>query len=86
MSIDAAKTESAPVLNDRRLQLWLWTAVFVIFLLSPVSEIEDSKFSLLVTESLLHHHTFDLSAYHIPGLIHSTVARKLDLLHTAKFY
>jgi hypothetical protein len=47
-------------------------AIFIvtlfIFLLSPVQQIADSNYSMLVSESLLHHGSFALDHYTIPGL------------------
>jgi hypothetical protein len=46
-------------------------AIFIvtlfIFLLSPVQQIADSNYSMLVSESLLHHGSFALDQYTIPG-------------------
>jgi hypothetical protein len=47
-------------------------AIFIVtlfmFLLSPVHQIADSNYSMLVSESLLHHGSFALDHYTIPGL------------------
>lgn len=46
-------------------------AIFVVtllmFLVSPVHQIADSNYSMLVSESLLHHGSFTLDHYTIPG-------------------
>src|SRR5947209_3943830 len=39
-----------------------------IFLASHLRQIADSKYSLLVSESLLHHGSFALDGYVFPGL------------------
>lgn len=40
-----------------------------IFLASPVHQIADSRFSMLVSESLIHRRTFTLDHYRIPDLV-----------------
>jgi hypothetical protein len=40
-----------------------------IFLASPVHQIADSRFSMLVSESLIHRRTFTLDHYRIPDLL-----------------
>src|SRR5215468_7707465 len=45
--------------------LFLFT--FVIFFLSPVHQITDSSYSMLLSESLLHHRSFQLdNNYQLP--------------------
>ncbi len=45
----------------------LFVVAFVVFLLSPVLQLSDSKYSMLTADALLHHHSFDLSRYSIPN-------------------
>jgi hypothetical protein len=56
-----------PVSEDRRPSRGWSTAVFmvalVVFVLSPVRQVSDASYSLLVSESLLQHGTFALDAY-----------------------
>jgi hypothetical protein len=63
--------------------LWLFTSV--IFLLSPVLQVEDSRFSLLVSESLLHRHTFDLSP-NLPPFVTVMVTDQLEILSNVQYY
>jgi hypothetical protein len=48
-------------------------AIFIltgsIFLASHVHQVADSRYSMLVSESLLHHRSFTLDHYVIPGLV-----------------
>jgi hypothetical protein len=72
--------------NDRRLRLWLFGVTSVVFLLSPARQIEDSFYSILTSESLLHRQSFDLRSYHIPRMVPSAVSVDLDLLDPHPFY
>jgi len=47
----------------------IFVAAFFVFWLSPVYEGGDSKYSMLVSESLLQHGTVRLDAYRIPRLL-----------------
>lgn len=53
---------------SRSVAVLIFVAAFFAFWLSPVYEGGDSKYSMLVSESLLHHGTFKLDAYGIPRL------------------
>ena len=44
----------------------IFVACFLIFWLSPVHQVTDSDFSMLLSESLLHHGSFELDHYAIP--------------------
>jgi hypothetical protein len=46
----------------------IFAATFAVFLTSDVQQIADSKYSMLVSRSLLDHGTFVLDHYVIPGL------------------
>lgn len=56
----------------RRIELAIGAAIFsflcAVFLLSIVHQVADSQFSMLLSESLLHHRTFSLDNYAIPRL------------------
>jgi hypothetical protein len=47
------------------LQAAIWIGMFVLFLASPVLQMSDSQYSMLTAESIIHHHTPDLSGYSI---------------------
>ncbi len=47
------------------IQAVLWAAMFLIFFGSPVLQMSDSQYSMLTAESIIHHHTPDLSSYSI---------------------
>jgi hypothetical protein len=55
-----------------RLDLSLASAIFLfvlfIFLISRVHQLADSNYSILLSQSLIHHHSFTLDAYQIPRL------------------
>jgi hypothetical protein len=44
----------------------LWVIMFVIFLKSPALQMNDSLYSMLTAESLIHNLSPDLSSYSIP--------------------
>src|SRR5688572_20629840 len=44
----------------------IFAAALSIFLLSPVHQVTDSAYSMLLSESLLHHGSFELDHYAIP--------------------
>jgi hypothetical protein len=57
----------------RQRQRWEWAisagifaVVFLVFWLSPIRQVTDSSYSMLVSESLLYHRTFSLDPYAIP--------------------
>ena len=75
----AADLIAVPQMNDsssakpkkaRRTELLFCVGVFVFCYLvlgaSPVRQIADSKYSMLLSESLLYHHSFTLDSYAIP--------------------
>ncbi len=78
-SIRAATLAQAPPLNIKgnvespaagarrpALKVVLWVSMFVIFAKSPVLQMNDSQYSMLTAESLIHNGTPDLSYYSIP--------------------
>src|SRR5262245_48478551 len=46
----------------------IFTSTLLIFLLSPVHQLADSKYSMLLSQSLLQYQSFTLDNYAIPGL------------------
>jgi len=52
-----------------RALLWLqsamWLGLFIIFFCSPVLQMSDSQYTMLTADSIIHHHTPDLSSYRI---------------------
>ncbi len=71
--------------GDRRLCLWIWSLTLAVFLISPVTQVLDSRFSLLLTETLLHHRTFDLRR-HVPQDIASAVDSRMNSLRRSTSY
>jgi hypothetical protein len=49
----------------RLAQVALWVCTFAIFFASPVLQMNDSQYSMLTAESIIHNHTPDLSSYAI---------------------
>ena len=58
--------------SANRLDLILGSAIFLfvlfVFLISRVHQLADSNYSMLLSQSLIHHHSFTLDAYQIPRL------------------
>ena len=46
----------------------IFVGTFLIFWFSPIRQLTDSNYSMLLSESLIHHHTFALDGYAIPRL------------------
>jgi hypothetical protein len=57
----------------RRTRILLTVALFsftyLVFSISPVIDSSDSAYSILVSESILHHHTSHLNSYHFPASV-----------------
>lgn len=55
--------------SDKRIFLLIFVGSFLLFFLSPVQRMGDSKYCLLVSQSILEHRTFDISDYSLfnPG-------------------
>ena len=53
---------------DAVLGLAIFVLVLVIFLVSRVHQLADSNYTILLSESLIHHHSFTLDGYRIPRL------------------
>jgi hypothetical protein len=51
---------------DSLLAAILFAVALPIFLLAPIHDVTDSAYSMLVSESLLRHHTFTLGPYSLP--------------------
>src|SRR5262245_35205765 len=44
----------------------IFTLALVVFLASPVRQLMDSNYSMLLSQSLLDHHSFTLDGYAVP--------------------
>jgi hypothetical protein len=49
-----------------RLQIVLFLFTLTVFLAAPVIQASDSRYTILLSECLLHHHTFALDTYSVP--------------------
>ena len=49
-----------------RLQIALFLFTLIVFLAAPVIQASDSRYTILLSECLLHHHTFALDTYSVP--------------------
>ena len=65
--------------RDRFIGLSLFLALFLVFILSPVRHIADSRFSLLVSLSIIEHHTFQLGNYKIPSVSRQNSTKSVRL-------
>jgi hypothetical protein len=63
-----AKPFSRESSADTIVALSLFVVTLLIFLVSPVRQLTDSNYSMLLSESLLHHRSFALDSYAIPRL------------------
>ncbi len=72
-------------LGDRQFPVIIWSVSLAVFLLSPVVQFGDSAFSLLLSESLLHRHGFDLSAY-LPDGAKAAIVNRVDFMHVKPLY
>src|SRR6266571_4371792 len=52
--------------NARVLSLAILIVMFAVFWISPVKQVTDSAYSMLLTQSLIEHRTFSLDQYSIP--------------------
>jgi hypothetical protein len=52
--------------SDVMLAVLLFVATLSIFLVSPVHQVTDSSYSMLLSESLIHHRSFALDGYALP--------------------
>src|SRR6266498_5071475 len=53
---------------DALTALAIFVGLFLIFWFSPIRQLTDSNYSMLLSESLLHHRSFALDHYAIPRL------------------
>src|SRR5262245_1448313 len=54
------------LLGDNLTRALLFCGTLLIFLVCPVHQVTDSSYSMLLSESLLHEHTFALDHYTLP--------------------
>lgn len=50
----------------QRIGLWLFLVTSLVFVLSPVWSLQDSKYSMLLSESIIRNHSVHLNAYQFP--------------------
>ena len=82
-----AKTDGLPA-------ALIFAVTLVIFWISPIYQVTDSQYSMLVSESLLHHGTFKLDSYAIargtpvrrPAYLMVESAWQLELVHDHIYY
>src|SRR6478672_7491876 len=68
--MNAEKELSPPKFFSRPLiiAIIIFFATFAVFILSPVHPINDSKYSMLLSQALIDHRSFQLERYAIPRL------------------
>jgi hypothetical protein len=71
---------------QRKLGLAFLLLSFVVFIVCPVSELLDTKFSLLTTEGLLRNHTPALNGFSITGLDEVHLPAHPNLAEDRNFY
>src|SRR5215469_951648 len=69
-----------------RARLLIFFGCFIIFSFSPVTQLSDSRFTLLTAESLLKNHTPSLNRFEIPGLDPAALPARWSLHRTKMFY
>ncbi len=52
--------------RERLIAFGIFAFVLLVFLLSRIHQVTDSRYLMLVSESLIHHRTFTLDTYNIP--------------------
>jgi hypothetical protein len=55
--------------NILTIELVLLLSMFAVFAISPVRDMADSKYSMLVSENLLRNHSFEISKREVPRLL-----------------
>ena len=55
-------------LSDTIVVLAIFILTFLVFWFSPIRQLTDSNYSMLLSESILHHRSFTLDGYRIPRL------------------
>src|SRR5262245_38737209 len=63
-----SKSLSLEALAHRTAVLAIFIVTFLVFWFSPNRQLTDSNYSMLLSESILHHQTFMLDRYAIPRL------------------
>jgi hypothetical protein len=91
MGIDAveelAVSHIDEVLRRRILQFLLFLISFLIFIVAPVYTVPaDAKYTILVSESFLEHHTAALNGYLIPGLDAAALPAHPQKIELRPFY
>ncbi|HTY55847.1 MAG TPA: hypothetical protein VMB26_11625 [Candidatus Binataceae bacterium] len=85
-ALDRTSQHAAADSRRRLMYLMVFVLTFAVFVFSPVTELFDSKFSLLLSESLLTNHSPALNAYSIPGLDFDTLPPDVNLITGGSFY
>src|SRR5277367_6374327 len=62
----AEALQGADAWRLKRLQILMFLASLSIFLVSPVVQVSDSRYTALLSECLLYHHTAALDVYSVP--------------------
>jgi hypothetical protein len=71
--------------RDATVSISIFGLVLILFLLSPVHQLADSNYSMLLSQSLLQHHSFTLDQYQLPRseptkqLFHTSVGTAYQL-------
>jgi hypothetical protein len=66
---DASEVKVTPAASNRRANATTWTGLlifcltFAVFRISPVHQVTDSKYSMILSQSLVDHHSFILDRY-----------------------
>jgi len=87
----ARDTLSRPFASPREtrettIYLALFLLTFAIFALSPVTDLHDSRYTILLSESILTRHTLNLKGYSIEGLDFEALPAEPDLVLNGAFY
>ncbi|MGO9060809.1 MAG: hypothetical protein ACLQU2_26020 [Candidatus Binataceae bacterium] len=77
---------SADQPRSHRTALYLFLVCFIIFDLSPVAVLLDTRFELLTSESLLRHRSVALNRFKVPGLDPQSLPVHPDLEADLPFY
>jgi len=78
---------SIPRTNIRwAIYIALFALTFTIFALSPVTDLHDSRYTVLLSECILTRHTTDLKYYSIEALDFSSLPSEPDLVRNDAFY
>ncbi|MGB3549902.1 MAG: hypothetical protein WA993_04365 [Candidatus Binatus sp.] len=59
----------ADLLTARRVGLWLFMVTAVVFLSSPIWDLSDARYSMLLSESIIRNHSVYMNGYQFPGPI-----------------